>query len=99
MPKVRVSLQESEGRCERAITAERARIAERTTVAVATVDVREDTERVCITVRCHTWKRVRKTVVPCVAMLCVDVDTVHECCKTTGLPLFRKNVCCRRSAE
>ena len=50
-----------------------ARITEWTTVAAASVSVREDTERVC----CHTWKRVGKTMGPCVAVLCVDMDTVH----------------------
>ena len=46
---------------------------------------------------CHTyaWKHVGKTVGPFVAMLCVDMDTVHGCCKMTGLPLF----CSTRSAE
>ena len=34
---------------------------------------------------------VGKTVGPCVAMLCVDVDTVHGCCKTTALPYFAAN--------
>ena len=106
----------SEGRHERAITTEwtrisvhedrcqrgllSARIAEGTTVAAASVGMREDTERVRIPTRCHTWKRVGKTVGPCVAVLCVDMDTVHGCCKTTGLPLFcSKEVCCTRSAE
>ena len=32
-----------------------------------------------------------KNVGPCVAMLCVDVDIVHGCCKTTGLGLFTPN--------
>ena len=62
--------------------------------------LREDTERVCVSTCCHTWKRVGKNMGPCVAMLCVDVDTVHGCCNTTGLPLFRsKQVCCTRNAE
>ena len=38
-----------------------------------------------------------KNVGPCVAMLCVDVDIVHGCCKTTGLGLFHtKQVWCGR---
>ena len=49
---------------------------------------------------CHTWKHVWKTVGPCVAVLCVDMDTVHGCCNTTGLPLFcSKQACCTRSAQ
>ena len=64
------------------------RIAEGTTVAAASVGVREDTECVCVPTRCHTWKRVGKTVGPCVVVLCVDMDMVHGCCKMTGLPLF-----------
>ena len=40
-----------------------------------------------------------KNVGPCVAMLCVDLDIVHGCCKTTGLGLFyTKQVWCRRTA-
>ena len=66
-----------------------ARIAEGTTVGAASVGVREDTECVCVSTCCHTWKRVGKNMGPCVAVLCVDVDTVHGCCKTTGLRLFR----------
>ena len=34
---------------------------------------------------------VGKTMDPCVAMLCVDVDTVHECCKMKALPYFIAN--------
>ena len=49
-------------------------------------------------VNCHTWKLVGNTVGPFVAVLFVDVDTVHGCCKTTGLALLRtKQVCCRRT--
>ena len=68
-----------------------ARIAEGTTVAAASVGVREDIERVRIPARCHTWKRVEKTVGSCVVVLCVDIHTVHGCCKMTGLPLFCGN--------
>ena len=112
----RAMVARSEGRCERAITAEwtriaahedrcprgllPARIAEGTTVATASVGVPEDTERVCVPAHCHTWKRVGKTLGPCVAVLCVDINTVHGCCKSTGLPLLcSKQVCCTRSAE
>ena len=28
----------------------------------------------------------------CVAVLCVDVDTVRGCCKATGLPFFAANI-------
>ena len=50
----------------------------------------------CILVRRHIWKRVGKK---CVAVLCVDVDMVDGCCKTTGLGLLHtKQVCCRRTA-
>ena len=111
-----VSLQQSDGRQERRSPRESdndwadedpclwgsmpARIAEGTTVAAASVGMREDTERVHVPAHWHTWKRVGKTIGPCVAMLCVDMDTVHGCCKTTGLPLFcSKKVCCTRSAE
>ena len=111
-----VSLQESDGRQEQRSPWESddgwadqdrclpeslsARIAEGTTVTAASVGVREDTERVHVPACCHTWKCVGKTVGPCVAMLCMDMDTVHGCCKTTGLPLFcSKKVCCTRSAE
>ena len=59
-----------------------------------------DTEHVHVPAHCHTWKRVGKTVGPCIAVLCVDMDTVHGCCMMTGLPLFcSKQVCCMRSAE
>ena len=112
----RAMVTRSEGRRERTITTEwmriavcedrcqrgsmPARIAEGTTVAAASVGMREDTERVRVPTHCHTWKRVGKTVGPCVAMFCVDMDTVHGCCKTTELPLFcSKKVCCTRSAE
>ena len=111
-----VSLQENEGHRERAITAERMRItackdrrlqgslslkiAEGKTVTAAIVGVQEDTDHVCIPMRCHTWKCVGKTMGPCVAVLCVDGDTVHGCCKTIGLTIFcSKQVCCTRSAE
>ena len=75
------------------------RIAEGTTVAAASVSVREDTEHVRVPTHCHTWKRVGKTVGPCVAMLCVDMDTVHGCCKTTDCLYFAQKVRCTRSAE
>ena len=67
---------------------DRCLIVEGTTVAVASVGVQDDTERVRVPVHCHTWKPMGKTVGPCVVVLCVDMDTVHGCCKTTGLSLF-----------
>ena len=99
-----MSLQESEGHCERAITAEQVGIAacedcclqgslKGKTVAVSSVGVREDTERVCGPTHHHTWKRVGKTMGSCVAVLCVDVDTVHGCCKMTGLPFLLHEKC------
>ena len=66
-----------------------ARIAEGTTVAAASVSVREDTERVRVPACCHTWKRVGKTIGLCVVVLCVDIHMVHGCCKMTGLPFLR----------
>ena len=41
----------------------------------SSVGVWENTQRLCIPTCCHTWKRVGKTLGPCVAVLCVDVDT------------------------
>ena len=84
-----MSFQESKGRHERAIIAERARITacedcclqgslKGEIAAVASVGVREDTERVCDPMCHHTWKHVGKTMGPCVAVLCVDVDMVHQ---------------------
>ena len=53
-----------------------ARIAKRTTVAAVKCRcVRGHTASVIDPTRCHTWKRVGKTLGPCVAVLCVDVDT------------------------
>ena len=40
-----------------------------------------------------------KTVGPCVAVLCVDLDTVHGCCKTTGLPYFAANKFAAREVQ
>ena len=62
-----------------------ARIGEGTTVTGASVGWREDTERVCVPARCHTWKHVGKTMGPCVAVLCLDMDMIHGCCMMTGL--------------
>ena len=86
-----MSLQESKGHHERAITAEWARITacedcclqgllKGEIVAVASVKVREDTDQACFAAPCvitHV-KVCGKTMGPCVAVLCVDVDMVHQ---------------------
>ena len=112
----RVKVAGSEDRRERAVTAKQANNAAcenrclpgslRKQQSLRQVSVYERT--VCVLARRSSWKRVGKTVGPCVSVLCVDVDTVHGCCKTllyifgfcktTGLPLFRsKQVCCTRT--
>ena len=49
---------------------DRCLIVEGTTVAVASVGVQDDTERVRVPVHCHTWKPMGKTVGPCVVGTC-----------------------------
>ena len=87
----RAMVARSEGHRKRAIMAERTRIAARE-------DRWRDNSR-CSKCRCARWHRVcarwhRVCAHPRalsrlnVAVLCVDMDTVHGCCKTTRLPLF-----------
>ena len=40
------------------------------------VELESHSNEPCVTVLFHTWKRVGKTMGPCVAVLCADVDTV-----------------------
>ena len=58
---------------------------------------RGERARVCPHALSHLEACGKKHGSMCCHALC-DVDTVHECCKTTGLALFHSKQVCRRTA-